>query len=55
MLLGRFRLANFGHGDLIVYRAQEDGQDVGRDNFGIGKAYELLYVTNDEIITILED
>lgn len=53
-LLGRYRLTTFAHGDLIVLRVKDDGQDCGRNNFGIGKAYELIYITNAEITTILD-
>ena len=53
-LLGRYRLTEFAHGDLLVLRAQDDGEESGRDNFGIGKAYELIYIDNDEITEILD-
>ena len=48
-LLARYRLENFDHGELFCLRRLDDGNPVGRDNFGIGKPYELIYVNNDEL------
>lgn len=53
-LLGRYRLPEFDHGDIICVRSLEDGNDVGRSNFGSGLAYELVYYTNEEIEELLE-
>ena len=53
-LLGRYLLEGFSHGNLYCIRFKEDGEPVGRDNFGIDKAYELVYLTNQEIVDIQE-
>lgn len=49
LLLDRYTLDDFNHGDIICVRSKSDYSPVGRDNFGIGKAYELIYLTNQEI------
>jgi hypothetical protein len=51
-LLSRYILPDFLHGDIFVLRSKQDGQFVGRDNLGIGKAYELVYFTNEELEAI---
>lgn len=51
-LLSRYILPDFGHGDIFVLRSKKDGLPVGRDNLGIGKAYELVYFTNEELDSI---
>ena len=51
-LLSRYILRDFAHGDIFILRSKEDGQPVGRDNFGIQKAYEMVYFTNEELETI---
>lgn len=51
-LLWRYRLPQFQHGDLFCIRFKDDGKEVGRDNFGVDKAYELLYLTNEEITEV---
>lgn len=48
-LLTRYRLPKFSHGDIVCLRSLDDGKDVGRNNFGTGLAYELIYYTYDEI------
>jgi hypothetical protein len=48
-LLKRYDLEDFGHGDIYCIRFKEDGKEVSLDNLGIGKAYELVYVANDEL------
>jgi hypothetical protein len=45
-----YNLESFIHGDLSCIRMKKDNKDVGFDNFGYNKAYELIYFTNDEII-----
>lgn len=47
-LLNGYLLANFSHGSLYCARIRQDDQQVGRNNFGIGKAYELIYLTTKE-------
>lgn len=53
-LLGRYILEDFSHGNLFCIRFKEDGLPVGRNNLGIDKAYELVYLTNQEIVDIQE-
>lgn len=48
-LIARYRLANFNHGELLCLRRLEDGKQVGRNNFGADKTYELIYFSNDEL------
>ncbi len=50
--LERYGLKDFDHGDIVCIRVETDGKDVGRDNFGIGKSYELVYFTNVEIAAL---
>jgi hypothetical protein len=49
MLLGPYDLPLFDHGDIGCFRMQSTTEDVGRDNLGIGKEYELIYFSNSEI------
>lgn len=49
-LLGQYLLDDFNHGELFCFRMKEDGLPVGRNNFGLGKAYELVYYSNEEIL-----
>ena len=53
-LLARYQLDSFNHGDLLCLRLREDELPVGRDNFGDGKPYGLIYLTNEEIIELNE-
>jgi len=48
-LLGRYLLSNFEHGDIFCVRVEKDSSNVGRDNLGLDKAYELVYYTNEEL------
>lgn len=48
-LTGRYCLQDFPDGELFCARLRETSDPVGRDNFGIGKDYELLYLTLEEI------
>jgi hypothetical protein len=50
--LERYALSGFDHGDIACIRSEEDGKDVGRDNFGIDKSYELVYFTNEELVAL---
>lgn len=50
--LDRYALADFDHGNLFCVRIEEDGKEVGRDNFGVDKSYELIYLTNEEIAAL---
>ena len=49
LLLGQFLLSEYIQGELFCVRNEDDDNPVGRDNFGLGKAYELLYLTPDEV------
>jgi hypothetical protein len=48
-LLGRYILEGFDHGDIFCVRNKNDKKLCGRDNLGIGLAYQLVYLTNAEI------
>ena len=54
LLLGQFLLTDYISGEIMCARNKDDGQPVGRDNLGVGKAYELLYLTQEEVDS-LED
>lgn len=51
-LTGRYLLDNFNDGNLFCIKIKETAEPAGRDNFGIGKDYELWYLTNEEIETL---
>lgn len=42
----------FDHGDVACLRVKDDGLPAGRNNFGPGKSYELVYFTNEEFDNI---
>lgn len=44
-----FSLPGFDHGDIICVRLQDDASPAGRDNIGLHKAYELIYLSNEEL------
>jgi hypothetical protein len=48
-LLSRYILEDFDHGDILCMRFKDDDLPVGRDNLGLGKPYELIYFTNEEL------
>lgn len=48
-LLLIYQLDDFSHGDIWCIKAQETTEDVGRNNLGQGKAYELIYFSNEEL------
>ena len=48
-LLARYNLDEFSHGDLYCIRVQNDNNNVTLDNLGINKAYELVYLDNEEL------
>lgn len=48
-LIGRYVLDDFDHGKLFCAPQKQTSDTVGRDNFGIGKDYELFYFTNEEL------
>tara|TARA_R110000851_G_scaffold74984_3_gene165297 strand:- start:548 stop:892 length:345 start_codon:yes stop_codon:yes gene_type:complete len=45
----KYDLPLLSSGELLVVKFKEDENICGRDNFGNGKSYELVYVTNEEI------
>ena len=49
LLLGNYRLDDFDHGKLFCVRMKKSGKNAGYDNTGFGKAYELIYLTNEEL------
>ena len=51
-MTGRYNLINFDHGELFCVNLKKTADPVGRDNFGIDKDYELIYLTNEEITTL---
>lgn len=51
-LLQRYDLVEFSHGDLFCIRVLKTDEEVTLENLGIGKPYELMYLTNDEITTL---
>jgi len=48
-LLKKYALLDFDHGELVVFKMKQTDEPLGRDNFGNGKAYELLYVSREEL------
>lgn len=53
-LLATYRLEAFNHGILICLRTVNTTEPVGRYNLGIGKDYELIYLTNQEVLELQE-
>ena len=49
LLLNRYTLTDFDHGDLFCVRLKKDNLPVGRENLGFGKPYEIVYFTNEEL------
>jgi hypothetical protein len=39
----------FQHGELFCIRVKQDGLPVGRSNLGFNKAYEIMYLTVEEV------
>lgn len=55
LLLEQFVLEEFITGDIFCVRNKDDGDPVGRDNLGLNKAYELLYLTQEEVDALEEE
>ena len=55
-LVSRYILDDF-KGEIICFRKKDTQplEDVGRDNLGIGKTYELIHFTSAEIDEIFND
>ena len=49
LLLRKHALDEFSHGDLMVIKYRETSDPVNRSNLGIGKPYELVYISKDEL------
>jgi len=47
-LTKRFSLDEFENGDLWCIRVKNNSQVLGRDNFGVDKTFELLWVSKAE-------
>lgn len=45
----KYDLPAFKEGELFVLKALEDPNPCGRYNFGVGKSYELVYATIEEL------
>lgn len=45
----RYDVPEFSHGDLQCRKVLDTKESVGRNNLGIGKEYELIYFTNEEL------
>lgn len=50
---GKYDLVQFDHGELFILNTEQTDEPVGRDNFGIGKAYQLVYYTNSELQSLV--
>ncbi len=46
IITGKYDLPLFDNGFLLVAKLKETSEKSGRDNIGIDKAYELIYITN---------
>ena len=48
-LLRKYALDNFEHGELVLGKLRSTEASPGRNNVGINKAYELIYISNEEL------
>ena len=48
-LLQKYVISDFDHGDLLLVKLKDTSEAPGRDNVGVGKPYELIYLTNEEL------
>lgn len=51
-LLSKYILDDFSHGDIYCVRFLDSIEPAGRDNLGFNKPYELVYLTNTEILEL---
>ena len=51
-MTGRYLISEFSDGRLYCGQSRKTSDPVGRDNFGVGKDYGLVYLTNEEIIAL---
>ena len=49
VFLLNYDLPLFAHGDILCLRILQDDEQVGRDNFGLDKPYELFYYSYTEL------
>ena len=48
-----YNLPLFAHGDILCLRVLQDNKQVGRDNLGLDKPYELFYYSYTELDEII--
>lgn len=48
-ILQKYVIPDFSHGDLFLAKLKDTSELPGRDNIGVGKPYELIYFTNEEL------
>lgn len=49
LITGKYDLPEFDHGELFLAKVKATAEPPIRDNVGVGRAYELIYVTNKEL------
>lgn len=49
LLTDKYNLEDFSHGELFLAKTKETDLPPNRDNIGVDKSYELIYVTNEEL------
>lgn len=47
-ITSRYILPNLIDGDFFILKTEERDQILGRDNFGVNKLYNLVYLTEEE-------
>lgn len=50
VLTGKYDLPEFNHGELFLTELRATEDPPNRHNIGIGKPYELIYVSNEELL-----
>jgi len=55
VLNAKYDLPAFNNNFLVPIRVRNDDEEPDRDNFGLGKSYELVHYLRDEVIDILND
>jgi hypothetical protein len=48
----KYDLPDFDHGELLLVKIKDTTDPAGRNNIGIGKAYELIYLSNEELAAL---
>lgn len=49
LLTDKYNLTDFAHGELFLAKTKATELPPNRDNVGVDKSYELIYVTNAEL------